>query len=222
MSEANVERARWLARSLGRGDLAPLAPTDVELLAGLTTERRVPAGGCLFYEDETPAQVHVVRAGSVELTRLVGGRKVGLQVLRAGDVFGDVPVLMQMAEPVSACALEDSVVLSMEPTHLWKLLETHPRIAKRWMISLAARLAKAQDRVSDLLAGPLDAQLASFLLHENQDGDVTLSQEQLARSVGATRSSVNQTLKRFESQGHIELGYRRVSVRDPDALAALL
>jgi DNA-binding GntR family transcriptional regulator len=39
-----------------------------------------------------------------------------------------------------------------------------------------------------------------------------LTQEDLARAVGASRQRVNEALKRLQSQGRIELGYRRIVV----------
>ncbi len=44
----------------------------------------------------------ILRAGQVELSRLIGGRRVVLQILRPGDVFGDVPALLGEPEPFDA------------------------------------------------------------------------------------------------------------------------
>jgi CRP-like cAMP-binding protein len=198
-----------------------LAPEDVEELALLLGERRYPAGEVLFRVGELPARVHIVRQGRVELSREIGGRRVLLQLLRAGDVFGDVPLLVRMAEPFDARALDDSVVLSIDAVVLFRLLERRPRLAQRWLVSLALRMAATQARLVDLLAGGLEAQVAAVLGREAEQQVVRLRQSALAELLGASRTSVNRVLKRFEARGLVHLGYGQVEILDPAGLVSL-
>ena len=95
-------------------------------------------------------------------------------------------------------------------------------LARRWLVSVASRMAEMQDRVSDLLAGGLDRQVASWLLREGVGEGVAVSQLTLARLLGARRTSVNQSLRRLEDAGYIETGYRRITVVDPAGIEAML
>jgi CRP-like cAMP-binding protein len=213
-----TRHSAWIARCVGRGELAPLNPDDVAELAALLSERTYPAGTVLFRYGQLPARVHIVRRGAVELSRQVGGRRVVLQVLRAGDVFGDVPLLVRMTEPFDARALEDSVVLSADSVALVRLLQRRPRLAQRWLVSLASRMAATHARLVDLLAGGLDAQVASVLTREAEQGVVRLAQSVIAKLLGARRTSVNRILKRFEARGLVRVGYGQVEVVDPAGL----
>lgn len=213
-----ARHSAWIARCLGQGELSPLGPDDVSELAELLGERRYAAGEVLFRVGELPARVHIVRFGAVELSRQLGGRRVLLQVLRAGDVFGDVPLLVRMTEPFDARTLEDSVVLSVDSVALFELLERRPRLARRWLVSLALRMAATQARLVDLLAGGLEAQVASLLTREAEQGVVRLSQSVLAELVGARRTSVNRVLKGLETQGLLRLGYGQVEILDAAGL----
>ncbi len=221
MSTTPADQGAWLARCLGRGDLAPLRPDDVAELAAELGVGFYAGGVCVFRRDEAPAQVHIVREGEIELSRTEAGRRVTFQVLRPGDVFGDIPMLLRMREPFDACAITDSVVLSIDSVALFALLERRPGLARRWLISVAERMAATQQRVGDLLAGSLEASVASLLLREAEGGLVRRSQATVAELLGARRTSVNQVLKRLEADGLVELGYRRIEVRDPDRLAAI-
>jgi CRP-like cAMP-binding protein len=151
----------------------------------------------------------------------VAGRRIVLQVLWAGDVFGDVPLLVRMAEPFDARALEDCVVLSADSVSLFRLLERRPRLAQRWLVSLALRMAATQARLVDLLAGGLDAQVAALLVRQSEHNVVRLSQAVLADMLGARRTSVNRVLKRFEARGLVRLGYGQVEILDPAGLLSL-
>lgn len=214
--------AMWIACCLGRGKRAPLGESDVDQFVEEFGESRFAGGTFVFRQGDTAAQIHVVRTGSVELSRIINGRRVSLQILRPGDVFGDVPAFLGEPEPFDARALEDCVILSLDAPALFGMLATRPMVARRWIVSLAERMGGLQQRLGDLLAGSLEAQLASVLVRESAGGDnVTLTQDQLAEMLGAARTSVQRVLKQLEHEGLIELGYRRINVVDPDGLAAI-
>ena len=183
----------------------------------------VAGGMFVFREGDESARVHVVRTGGVELSRMLGGRRVTLQVLRPGDVFGDVPAFLGAPEPFDARAVEDSTLLSLDADALFALLQTRPAIARRWFVSMAERMAGLQSRLIDLLAGGLEAQLASVLLrHADDVGEVKITQKDLGAMLGVQRSSVQRVLKDLESAGLIELGYRRITVADSGGLSSLV
>lgn len=213
----------WLACCLSRGTQAPLSPGDIEDLAAEMGERAFAGGTYVFRRGDRAARVHVVRSGSVELSRMVNGRRVMLQLLHAGDVFGDVPAMLGDDEPFDARAVEDCTVLSIETAALFKLLQTRPQVAKRWFISLAERMAGLQNRLVDLLVGGLESQLASLLLREAGSGtEVRLTQTQLGELLGVPRSSVQRVLKSLEAAGLIARRYRRIELVDPPGLVSLV
>ncbi len=213
----------WLACCLSRGPRSPLGEGDVELLAREMGEQSYAGGTFVFRQGDPAAKVHVVRSGSVELSKMVKGRRVTLQMLRPGDVFGDVPVFLGDPEPFDARAAEDCTVLELDSAALYHLLQTRPLVARRWFVSLAERMAGLQGRLVDLLAGGIEAQLASVLLREaDAHGRVQATQSSLAGMLGAQRSSVQRVLKLLESAGLIELHYRCIDLVDRGGLASLL
>lgn len=216
------ELVSWLAGCLGRGDLAPLSCDDLEEFTGHLTDVHYAGGTVIYERGALPERVHILRSGMVELTRELGGRNAVVQLLRPGAVFGDVPLFLRTGEPTAATAVEHSTVLSIDSVTLFALLGRRPMLARRWLVSVAGRMAEMQDRVSDLLAGSLDRQVASWLLREGTGDGVAVSQLTLARLLGARRTSVNQSLRRLESDGFITTGYRRITVVDPDGLAEML
>jgi CRP-like cAMP-binding protein len=218
-AEVNFPQAAWIACCLGRGSLAPLDPDDIADLVAELGERRYPAGSLLFRMGEAPARVHIVHSGTVELSRELNGRRVVLQILAPGDVVGDISLFIRMAEAFDARALEDSVVLTMDSLALCSLLQRRPRLARRWLVSVSLRTTELQARLVDLLAGGLEAQLASILIRHAEQGVVHLNQAILAQLVGGWRTSVNRVLKHMEARAVIRLRYGQVEVLDPAALA---
>ena len=218
----DTSHATWLARCLGNSPASPLADDDLEAMLALAEVQSVAAGAALFHRDDPSEDVYILERGKVALTRPSGDRVPVLQILHPGDVFGDVGLFLGRPAPVDAVALDDVEVLRLSGPDLVRLVSTRPRIAVRWMVSMAARLADTQDRLEELLSGPLDHQLASLLQHAvDERGEVTLNQEMLAQLLGARRPSITRSLSNLAKQGLIEKRYGRIQVLDHKALSTL-
>ena len=211
--------AAWIAQWLGPGDLAPVGAEDIRDLAAILREDHYLAGDTVLRIGQAPTRVNIVRSGAVELSRNIKGRRVVLQIMQPGDIFGDVSLFLRIKVPWDAVALEDSLVLSVDSVSLYRLLEQRPRLAWRWLHSVSARVYGFWFRVVELLAGNLEAQVASVLLQRSEDGVLHLSQGSLAELVGHPRTSINRALKHLESQGLVRVRYGEVDVLDPHGLA---
>jgi CRP-like cAMP-binding protein len=224
--DAPIRDAAWVARCVGRGAAAPLAHGDVAALAGTLTPTELLAGQPLFGANaDGSAGVWIIRSGHVELSVLSGRNRVVVGVLRPGDVEGDIPLLLGLALPYAARAVDPVTCLHLAPSDFEGLLGRHPAIARRWLSSVAQRLAASHERLIALLGRPLPAQLAGLLLDEADDeagGEVVrLPQRTLAAMLGVARPSLNKTLKDFERRGHVEVGYAAVRLLDTAALRRL-
>jgi CRP/FNR family transcriptional regulator, cAMP and macrophage regulator len=214
------EQAEWVAQFLGRPELAPLGAEDVRAVADLLCEERYPAGTRVFRIGDAPSRVLIVRRGAIELSRVLNGRRVVFQIMRPGDVLGDVGVFLRKTAPYDGVALEGTVILSLDSVRFHRLLEERPHLAMRWMTSMSARLESYQSRLMELLAGGLEAQIASVLVRRAERGVVNLSQSSLAELVGGRRTSVNRVLKRLEEQDLVRVRYGQVEILDEAGLAS--
>lgn len=215
----SVQQAAWISQWLTPGDLAPLGAEDIRALAGVLQEDRYSAGATVFKIGDAPTRINIVRSGAIELSRHLKGRRVVLQIMRPGDVFGDVSLFLRMRVPWDAVALEDTVIYSFESVSLYRLLEQRPRLAWAWLHSVSGRLAGFWFRVVELLSGGLEAQVASVLIRRAEDGVLNLSQGSLAELVGHPRTSVNRVLKGLEAEGLVRVSYGRVEIVDGVGLA---
>lgn len=211
----------WVACCLGRGKLSPLTKRDVEALALELGTQHFAAGATVFKQGAAPASVHIVSRGAIELSRGTGDDRVVFEVLGPGDVFGDVPLLLQMLEPFDAKAASDSQVLAIDAKTLLELLASRPALNQRWLVSMADRMSRLQERIAELLAGGLDAQVAALLIHRADGESVVLSQSAIAKLLGSRRSSVNRILRQLETEEIVELSYRTIRIVDRTALAEI-
>src|SRR5581483_720232 len=84
---------------------------------------------------------------------------------------------------------------------------------------LSGRLIGYQARLTEVLAGDIEAQIASVLIHRAVQGVVNLNQTNLAELIGGSRSSVNRVLRQLEDQNLVRLRYSQVEILDEAALA---
>jgi CRP-like cAMP-binding protein len=166
--------------------------------------------------------VWIVREGLVELFVGSGRQRQVVQVLRPGDIDGDAQLLLGMPFPYSARAATDTVALYIESSEFERLLVEHPAMARIWLTSVAARVSNCQRRILALLGRSLTVQVAGLVLDEAIEGQVPLPQRTLAAMLGVQRPSLNKVLKELEKQGLVEIGYGRITVRNPGGLAGLM
>ena len=219
-----VRQAAWIARALGRGDLAPFSDDDVAELPASIGVRRIGAGTLLLQQGKPVRSIGIIQGGSVGLYHRAGLRRVMIQILREGDVLGDLPYFCKIDAPFTARSISDVTLLELEEEVLERLLATRPALSRRFLFSLASRLERMQRRLLELTQRDLRGQIASLLLDETerQQRVIALPQATLAELLGAARPSVNQVLKGLEEEGLVRLAYRRVEVLDPSGLQRLL
>jgi CRP/FNR family transcriptional regulator, cAMP and macrophage regulator len=219
--DARIRQAAWVARCVGRGEAAPLRPEDVTALAGLLQVREFAPGQVVFKAGEAAAGVWIVRERRVELSVGSGSRRAVVAMLRPGDVDGDIPLLLAMPMPYTGRALSDARCLYLGSGDFEQLLATRPPVARRWLSSVAQRLAASQARVLGLLGGSLTAQAARLLAEEAENGRIPLPQRTLAAMLGVQRPSLNKVLKELERDGLISINYSAIDILGPGKLARL-
>lgn len=223
MTVSMLQHAAWIARSLGRGDLFPFSQEDLQELADSIGVDRVASGTPLLAPGDPVEWIGVIERGEVELSHRGGARRVVLQILRDGDLLGDVPFFCRLPSPFTARTLSEVMLIRLDRVDVEGLLARRPMVAQRFLYSMASRLERTQRRLLQLTGGDLRTQVATLLLDEVA-GDtnlVQLPQSTLAELLGARRPSVNRVLKELELEGAVRLAYRRVEVVDPSALARI-
>src|SRR5919106_5347104 len=190
------------------------------MAAAATAPAMTPPATALPIEDFFLSFIGIIERGEVELSHRAGIRRVVLQILRDGDLLGDVPFFCRLPAPFTARALTEVMLIRLNRSSVDRLLAARPAVAQRFLYSLASRLDRMQQRLLQLTGGDLRQQVAYLLLDEAREGRlVRLPQATLAQILGATRPAVNRILKALEAEGLIGLGYRQVKRGRPGALA---
>lgn len=219
--DSPIREAAWIARCVGDPETTPLSEADLAALASYVRPLEFERGAPVFRAGEASQGVWIVRSGMIELAAGAGRRKIVVQMLYPGSVDGDIQLILGMPLPYSARTLETTKCLFLTAESFETLLHQHPKVARRWLSSVAARVSRGQARVMGLLGRSLTEQTARLLLDEQHDGRVPLPQRTLASMLGVQRPSLNKVLKDLEDKGLIALGYGKIEIKNDKRLESL-
>ena len=194
--------------------------------------RRLAAGRLVYREGEDAHSVYLLRSGLVKTSVLSeAGEELTLRVHRPGEIFGEL-CLCAGERRDRATALQPTEVVHIPLSALLAQLRRDPQAALEFTRSLCERLDEAYDQLRSLSTDPVLRRLVRTLLKLADDpGGGALrateiahhiTQEELARMVGARREVVSGLLNRLRERGLISYARRGPIHVDRSALEAFL
>ena len=215
-----------LARLLGANPFfAGLGPEAIDAVSRLCVSRTLDPDQILFEKGEPADALYAVRRGQIRIaTGTEAGRRLTLNLLGPGDVFGEIALLDAGPRTADAIAAEATDLFVVRRRDFVDLLEQRPSVAVRIIELLCARLRWMSERMEEAVLMPVSERLARRLLAlvEDYGADLSVSQEELAVFVGATRETVNRQLQVWKRMNLVELGRSRVRLIDRAAFGALV
>jgi CRP-like cAMP-binding protein len=204
----------------------PAALQDALIVHG--RERRLVQGEHLFAQGDAGTGLYCVLGGSLTVQSAdPAGDMPVLVVLQPWHWFGELSLVDGRPRSHDAVADTASLVwcVAREPLEAW--LQQHPQ---HWRD--IARLAVGKLRITfqvvdEEFRRPMTQRVARRLWLASQGWGwreqqpirrLPLSQAQLARMLGSSRSSVNKSLRELEEGGAIRLHYAAIEVQDRVAL----
>jgi CRP/FNR family transcriptional regulator, cyclic AMP receptor protein len=185
------------------------------------TLRRYRPGAVLLRQGARSSYVLALVEGRVMITKVtVNGDEMIMAIGDPGEILGDMTVMDQASRTATVTALAPCAVRVLSSEQFAALIDRHEAAGEM------ARHAFARVREVELIRFemgtlPVDQRLACALARltagSTYDG-IELSQDQLARLIGASRNAVVATLTSLRARGIITTSRRRLIVCDPRAL----
>jgi CRP-like cAMP-binding protein len=201
-----------------------LQDTSKDLILDLAVEQQVSSGETVFLQGDPGDAVYYVLNGMIEISVLSpAGRKLTLNVVKPGELFGEIAVLDYGTRTSSAIAAQKSNLARIDRKSLLHLMRQKPEICFELIAILCGRLRWISRQVEDQAFLPLQLRLAKGLLMlqrrlQNKTDALVLSQSEIADFVGATREATNKTLNLWQAEGLLEMGRGQIKILDPEAL----
>jgi CRP-like cAMP-binding protein len=199
-----------------------------DMLDCVAVEVRLKDDDTLFEEGDEGDALYAVVSGAIELSVLShDGRKLGLDVLRPGAVFGEI-ALFDPGTPrtATATAAGDTRLLRVRNSDLMQALRREPDLALDLVKLAGQRMRWMSQQLSEQVFYSMPCRLARKILHltahaSDETQTLEMSQSELAEFVGATREAVSKTLSGWQKKGLIEKSRKGLSVKDKLGLQAV-
>lgn len=199
----------------------------------LSVTREMADGEVLFLKGDEPDGLYGVLGGRVKIcVDSGGGKEIILNILEAGEIFGEIALLDGEPRTADARAMGPASLLLLRRRDFLPYLERDPQLCLHLMTLLCRRLRWTSGLIEDAAFLGLPGRLAKRLLGLAQaSGETTadgvaiglrLSQHELGHMLGVTREAVNKVLQRWRRRGLVDMDQGHIVLRDTAALAAIV
>jgi CRP/FNR family transcriptional regulator len=200
------------------------------LLAEQATYKKFKSGEMVIGEEDPIRSFYVVISGQLKLYRSSAeGKEQTLQLLGPGDPFGLCTAFATDSFPASAMAIEDAAVLLIPGTVMEQTARQEPALLFNIIQILSQRLKDSMALIESLALKEIPGRLASFLRHASASDaadkkttvELTISQRELAKIIGATPEALSRAIRKMANDGILSTSGRTITILDHKALEQL-
>jgi len=205
-------------------------PAVIEHLGAHVTRRTVRQGAMIFAKGDQGTTLMVVLSGSVRISVPAGdGHEAVLNIIKPGQVFGEVALLDRRARTADAVAMTDCELMVIDRRDFIPMLHREPDVVLKLIEILCARIRRTSAQVEDVMYLGLQARLAKTLLEltggveaSATRSKVRITQRELGNITGMSRESTNKQLRSWQERKWVRLERGEIALVNPMALVKLM
>ncbi len=169
----------------------------------------------IFSENEPGNDLFILQKGKVKITKIIQGIDTILNIMKPGDVFGEMALLDNKPRSASAIAMEHSELLAINKSNFEKMVETQPQLMSKIVTVLSERVWNAYKKISNSLLEDVNGKIADTLLTQVErarikigpkiEFDFKLSVFDLLKMLGLSDRETQTVLKFMNSNKFMKL-----------------
>ncbi|WP_440114074.1 Crp/Fnr family transcriptional regulator [Paenibacillus sp. QZ-Y1] len=212
--------------------MSSLSEADLIEMDSMTSITTMPKNMQIQTPDTFTEGFHFVKRGKVRLYTLnPEGKQFTLDILKEGNVFGEMNGISLGTRTVYIETMEESDICLIDRQRFEQFLIEHPGFMLRLMKVLSERIKGMSELTQTLALGNLHDKIILNLfrlaeqigwIEENEYCriNLALTHQEIAWMSGATRESVTLALQELSRAGRIRTGFKSVSLHR-DEMAAI-
>jgi CRP/FNR family transcriptional regulator, cyclic AMP receptor protein len=186
-------------------------------------------GATIFSKGDPGNSLLVVISGTVKISvSSAGGRSAILNLIGAGETFGEIAVLDGQDRTADATANADCELFVIDRREFLPFVRSHPALAMKFIELLCTRIRWTSDQVEQVILQNLPGRLASALIRLTekhkltpQGRSIAITQQEISEMVGMTRESINKQLRVWATRNWVRLEHGSIVVLQAEPLEAL-
>ncbi|MEW6365235.1 MAG: Crp/Fnr family transcriptional regulator [Acidobacteriota bacterium] len=181
-----------------------VSPESKRALAAICIRKALKKRDVLFVEADQGHAVYLLAAGGVQLYRTTAeGREVVIKTVKPGEIFAEVILFEKDRYPVSAAAVEDSLVYAIPKQRFYALLD-EASFRNDFIGMLMKKQRYLVDQIVSLSAADVRERFFRFLAEQygrKEVYQVRLSKKDVAAAIGTNPETLSRLLARLKEGG---------------------
>lgn len=201
-----------------------LSPPEIAEIAAGTRELALTRGEILFHRGDPGDGFYLVVYGQIKLAFISpqGSEKV-VELISAGQTFGEAVMFMNKPYPVTASALVDCQLIHIDKTVLFAELDHDPQLGRKMLAGLSMKLHRMLADVESYSLHSARERVIGYLLREipedapeNKPVEITLptSKGTIASRLNITQEHFSRILHDLAESHYITVSGRTIVIPD--------
>ena len=192
-----------------------ISEKNLTALADICLSKTVKKKEILFFEGDKGYSLYLLVEGNIQLYKTTAeGKDVVIKVIKPGELFAEVILFEKDEYPVSAMALEKSLVY-MLPKHQFFCLLENEKFRNEFIGMLMKKMRYLADQIQYLTTYDVEDRLMMFL--EEQYGRrekiiCPLSKKAVAGAIGTTPETLSRVLLRMRTDNRLIWDGKRIII----------
>ncbi len=170
----------------------------------------------IFLEAQKGKDLYFLLSGNIKLYKTnEEGKEAVIHFVEPGEFFAEIILFLENRYPVSALAIKNSYLLSIDSSKLFKLVEQSPDFAMKLIGVFAQRLNYMANIIKNLSIMDTKEKFLNYLdTIKNSDNTATLNipKQEIALLLGIKPETFSRVLKQLSDEGAIEIHGRNIKI----------
>jgi CRP/FNR family transcriptional activator FtrB len=187
--------------------LRAVPPAVLDLLAKQAVLHRMPSGGTLFEQAETPAFALLLVSGSVELLAVRGTEETLVELVRAPDLLLPAAVLNSQPYLLRARVLDDARIVMIQAENFREVIASDKALCLAVLACQAAQFRRQIKHAKNLQLRSAEERVGCYLFRLLEGAvpgtpvKLPLEKRLIASQLGITRETFSRTLPGLTRHG---------------------
>ena len=116
-------------------------------------EVELSGGDAMMFQGELTTDFFIIKSGKLQVIEGSGGKAVSLDILGAGDVFGEMSFFDGGGRSATVRSSGKSVLYRLTREHLADMARTQPQLAMGYLVTLGKLVSGKLRRIDRMIAG---------------------------------------------------------------------
>ena len=198
---------------------------EMQNLVASSEKRKYSRGSIVLQKDEVGDETYLIVTGKVKvIITHTDGKEIILNILKSGDLFGEMAVFDHMPRSATVVAEQDCELLIISRENIEDQIKKNPQIAFKLLSDLSRRLRQATEQISSLAYLDAKGRVAQTLLKHSKETTMITNEgykvfpkpstKDIAAMSGTSPETVARLLSEFASAGIIGLTDEYIVIYD--------